>query len=95
MIGRKGPRMSKDFVKVYDASNAAEAEMIRQALEDAGIRAYIDTTPSPLDGLIAMGQGIPVLVVGDKADEAVGVIEELCERHGDADDETDDEPIDR
>ena len=87
--------MSQNYVKIYDASNTAEAEMIRQAMEEAGIRAYIDTTPSPLDGLTAMGQGIPVLVEGDKADEAVNVIEEFGHRHADAGgDEDDDDSLD-
>ncbi len=79
--------MSHDFMKVYDASNAAEAELIREAMQAAGIRAYIDTTPSPLDGLTAMGQGIAILVDGEQADEARKVIDDFCRRKGAATEE--------
>jgi hypothetical protein len=51
--------MSQDYVKVYDAVDAAEAELLREALADAGIKAYIDNIPSPLDGLLAMARASP------------------------------------
>lgn len=76
--------MSQDYVKVYDAVDAAEAELLREALADAGINAYIDHIPSPLDGLMAMGQGIPVMVVGEQQGQAVCVIEQWCTGRGQA-----------
>jgi hypothetical protein len=76
--------MSQDYVKVYDAVDAAEAELLREALADAGIKAYIDNIPSPLDGLLAMGQGIPVMVDGEQRGPAVRVIEQWAAGRGQA-----------
>ena len=39
----------------------------------------MDNTPSPLDGLTAMGQGTPVFVPSDKAEPAELVIEKWLE----------------
>jgi hypothetical protein len=70
--------MSDELVKVYDATNAAEAELIREALQEAGIHAYVGNIPSPLDGLTAMGQGIAILVSEDRLEDAGKVIENFA-----------------
>ncbi|MBI1371952.1 MAG: hypothetical protein GC159_04215 [Phycisphaera sp.] len=78
--------MSDDLINIYEASHLAEAEMIHQALESAGIKAYVEQTASPLDGLTAAGEGTDVMVRSDDADRAREVIEQyLAEK---ADDDT-------
>ncbi len=61
-------------VKVYDANNAADAELIREQLANAEIECYIDATPSPLDGLTAMGQGTPIFVDESQYNHAIEVV---------------------
>ena len=43
--------MSDDLVSIYEAESFADAELIHQYLQDEGIDAWVDQTPSPLDGL--------------------------------------------
>lgn len=73
--------MNGEPVKVYDADNGPQAELIREALEAADIDATIDTTPSPLDGLTAMGQGTPIFVGRNDLKRARDVIVETFESH--------------
>ncbi len=68
--------MLNDPVKVYDADNAADAELIRGQLADADIEAVVDATPSPLDGLTSMGQGTPIFVDRSAYDQARQVIDQ-------------------
>lgn len=69
--------MADQLFNVYTAPTFNEAEMIHQALEDAGIRAFIEQTPSPLDGLTSIGQGTPVMVSDADADSAQRVLQEF------------------
>lgn len=73
-----------DLVRVYDADNAIEAELIREELEEAGIIARIDATPSPLDGLVSMGQGTPIYVHASVAEKATRIIEQFTEESPDS-----------
>lgn len=68
-----------DPVHVFDADNMAEAELLREELNAAGISARIDSTLSPLDGLTSMGQGTPVYVDAADADQAARIIEQFVE----------------
>jgi hypothetical protein len=80
--------MLNDPVKVYDANNGAEAEMIREQLAEADVEAVVDTTPSPLDGLTAMGQGTPIFVDRSVAEKARQIIDNsLHHEHKPGDDE--------
>lgn len=81
--------MNGEPVKVYDAENGPAAELLREALEAEGIEAAIDTIPSPLDGLTAMGQGTPVFVGANDTQRALEVIEKTLTEHV-ADDDFDD-----
>jgi len=81
--------MSKDLINIYEAAHMAEAEMVRQALQRAGIEAIVDKTASPFDGLTAAGEGTDVMVSHDDAERARQVIEQhLVEK---ADDQSGDE----
>lgn len=71
--------MNGEPVKVYDADNGVQAELLRSALEAAGIEATVDNTPSPLDGLTAMGQGTPIFVGANDATQARQVIDEALD----------------
>ncbi len=77
--------MNGEPVKVFDAANGIEAELLRAALVAADVDATIDTTPSPLDGLTAMGQGVPVFVGADDVDRAIEIIDEAMTEHDDGD----------
>lgn len=80
--------MSDTLFTVYTAPTFSEAEMIHQALDEAGISAFIEQTPSPLDGLNTINQGTPVMVREDDAEEARRVVDAfLTERAGDDDDD--------
>jgi hypothetical protein len=74
-----------DPVKLYDADNGAEAELIREDLEAHGIEAMVDNTPSPLDGLTAMGQGTPVFVSRDDYDKASDMLDRFLKHQKDDD----------
>lgn len=74
-----------DPVKLYDADNGAEAELIRENLEEHGIESIIDNTPSPLDGLTAMGQGTPVFVSRSDYDKASDVLDRYLKHQKDDD----------
>jgi hypothetical protein len=94
---------AKDLISVFEAINMAEAEMINAALKGAGIEAFIEKTPSPLDGLTAIGEGTEVMVREEDEEKALQVIEdylaemdmaedgELDEEFGDDDDLLDDD----
>ena len=73
--------MNGQPVKVYDAANGIEAELLREALAAEDIDATIDTIPSPLDGLTAMGQGVPVFVGTEDATLAQDIIERALTEH--------------
>jgi len=80
--------MSDELVVVYEAIDLPQAEMVHQALEAAGIDAWVEQTPSPLDGLTVMNQGTHVRVRQDDAGRAQQRIAEfLAER-------ADDPPVD-
>jgi hypothetical protein len=81
--------MADQLFNVYTAPTFSEAEMIHQALEDAGIRAFIEPTPSPLDGLSSIGQGTPIMVSDADADAAQRVLQEFLAEQA-ADDVDDD-----
>jgi len=66
-----------DPVQVYDAANGAEAALIRAELAEHDIEAFIDTTPSPLDGLTFMGQGTPVFVRSEDAEKARRIVNHI------------------
>lgn len=67
----------EDFTaNVYEANQAAEAEMVHQALEREGIEAIIDPVASPLDGLTAINQGTSVLVRPSDAARAAEIVRE-------------------
>jgi len=68
--------MLNDPVKVFDADNSADAELIREQLESAEIEAVVDATPSPLDGLTAMGQGTPIFVDRPNRERARQIIDQ-------------------
>lgn len=73
--------MSDDLITVYEAIHLAEAEAIHQALETEGIRAYVEQTPSPLDGLTTIGEGTEVMVLQDDETRARQIVERyLAER---------------
>jgi len=72
-----------DPVKLYDADNAADAELIREDLEEHGIEAMIDNQPSPLDGLTSMGQGTPVFVSRSDYDKASEVLDRYLKHQTD------------
>lgn len=69
--------MADQLFNVYTAPTFSEAEMIHQALEAAGIRTFIEQTPSPLDGLNSINQGTSVMVNADDADNAQRVLKEF------------------
>ena len=73
--------------KLYDADNGAEAELIREDLEEHGVEAMVDNMPSPLDGLTAMGQGTPVFVSRSDYDKASQVLDRYLKHQRDDDDE--------
>ncbi len=79
--------MNGEPVKVYDAENGPAAELLREALEAEGIEAAIDTIPSPLDGLTAMGQGTPIFVGAHDAERALEVINTALTEHVEVDDD--------
>ncbi|MFA7237787.1 MAG: DUF2007 domain-containing protein [Phycisphaeraceae bacterium] len=68
--------MSNEMVKLYDAENGAEAELIREELAANDIRAFVDNMPSPLDGLTSMGQGTPIFVNARDFDRAEAILDE-------------------
>jgi len=72
-----------DPVKLYDADNAAEAELIREDLQEHDIEAMIDNQPSPLDGLTSMGQGTPVFVSRSDYDKASQVLDRYLKHQTD------------
>ncbi len=76
-----------NLAKVFDADNGAEAELIREALEAAGLSVTIENQPSPLDGLTAMGQGTPVYVAADQVDQANAIIGKFIEESMGSDEE--------
>lgn len=80
------------MVNIYEASNEAVAEMVRDALREHDIPAEIDNIPNPLDGLTAMGQGTAVFVMEDQAERAREVISDwLATEQPEADPTTDEE----
>jgi len=83
--------MSDELLTVYEAPNLAEAEMIHQRLEDAEIEAWVDQTASPLDGLDSMGgQGTPVMVREEDAEQARQIIDRFLEEQNPETDTPDD-----
>ncbi|QNN25088.1 DUF2007 domain-containing protein [Planctomycetales bacterium ZRK34] len=82
--------MADQLFTVYTAPTFNEAEMIHQALEEAGIRAFIEQTPSPLDGLNSINQGTPVMVNDNDADAARDIVNAFLAEHA-ADDATADD----
>ena len=69
------------LVKVYEANNAMEAQMLHQRLAEEGINAYVEQTPSPLDGLTAINEGTEVQVRAADAVRAIHIVERfLAER---------------
>lgn len=70
--------MSYDFIKVYDAMNGFEAELIRDRLQEEGIAVMVDEMAGPLDGLTAMGQGTAIRVEVEHAERATAIIEALA-----------------
>jgi len=70
-------------VKLYDADNGAEAELIREDLIEHGIEATTDNQPSPLDGLTSMGQGTPVFVDKSDYDKASEVLDRYLKHQSD------------
>ncbi|MDH3584634.1 MAG: DUF2007 domain-containing protein [Phycisphaerae bacterium] len=75
--------MPDDLIVIYRAPHLPDAEMIHQALEAEGIRAFVEPTASPLDGLDAMAQGTPVMVLADDAERARQVIDKFLDEHRD------------
>ena len=67
--------MHDDLVDVYDAGSLIEGTLLRDRLEGEGIQAFLDNTDSPLDGLTAGEQTIPVRVLPDDADRARPIVE--------------------
>lgn len=67
--------MSDDLITVYEAIHLAEAEAIHQALEAEGIRAFVEQTASPLDGLTTIGEGTEVMVLQDNEARARQIID--------------------
>jgi len=76
--------MGEDLVSVYEAWNLAEAQLLADRLEGRGIRAFLDNTDSPLDGLVAGDQTIGVRVLPADADRARPVVEGFLAERGDA-----------
>lgn len=70
----------RELVQAYSADNMAQAELIRQELEAAGIEAVVRSTPSPLDGLTSIDQGTPILVRVADAKRAEKVVEAFFDR---------------
>lgn len=75
--------MSNDMVRLYDADNTAEAELIREELANHDIEAYIDDMPSPLDGLSTIGQGTPIFVKAEDLQRAQAIVDEYLIGEGD------------
>lgn len=69
--------MSDAMITIYTAPDFAEAQMIREALAEADIEAFVDQTPSPLDGLNAMNQGTPVMVEEKDVEAAQRIVAEF------------------
>jgi hypothetical protein len=86
--------MNGEPTKIYDADNGAEAEVLREALEAEGIDAALDLTPGPLDGLTAMGQGVPIYVGANDLEKARAIIREATSHWGDSEDDSDTDDAD-
>jgi hypothetical protein len=89
--------MSDDrHVRVYDADNSVQAELIREELESHEIQAYIDDYAGPLDGLTAAGGGTPLFVPAAQAEKARQIIDRFVTEHEafgeDADEDADERP---
>jgi hypothetical protein len=80
-----------NLIKVYEAPNEAVAEMIREQLEEADIRATIDPIAAPLDGLTSMGQGTQVFVMDDDGPKARQVIDQWLQANPEHDYRDDEE----
>jgi len=81
--------MSDQLVTVYNAPSYSEAEMVHQKLGDAGIKSFVEPTPSPFDGLTAAGQGTPIMVGEDDYAEAERIVKAFLAEHA-PDDASDD-----
>jgi hypothetical protein len=70
------------LVKVYEARHEAEAALLRQLLTDEGIPTSIETTASPLDGLVIMNEGTEVQVPAAHAQRAAALVQAFLSEHG-------------
>ena len=77
--------MSDDSLKrLYRAANAAEAQMLADALGGEGIEANWEQTPSPFDGVGQIGD-VEVFVRGSDLDKAQQVLDGFLKEKADDD----------
>lgn len=71
--------MAHDLVPVYEGFTVAEAEMLADRLNQAGIEAFIDNTDSPFDGTTTAAQGQTVRVVRQDHAQAREIVHQFEE----------------
>ena len=77
LVGKLEEGESADFVEVFKAETAVEAERLESALEEAGIECLLRTTSIPTMPLMGEEGGVVIEVRADQASEAKEIIEEL------------------
>ncbi len=74
--------MHDDLVDVYDAGSLIEATLLRDRLAEHDISAFLDNTDSPLGGLTAAQQTIPVRVLPEEEDRARRIVQSFVAEGG-------------
>jgi hypothetical protein len=62
--------MDEDLVDIFEATTLAQAQLLVQRLDEAGIKTFVDNTDSPFDGLTAADQYKVVRVLPTDAEKA-------------------------
>lgn len=82
--------MKADLVGIFDAANGIEAQLLAARLGEQGIEAFVDNNDSPLSGLTAAEQSVPVRVLAADEPRARPIVEDFMREQGwDADSESD------
>ena len=74
--------MPDDLFTIYEAATFAEAESIHQTLADEGVDAWVEQTPSPLDGLTNIGEGTEIMIRQHDEQKARRIIERYLAEKG-------------
>ncbi len=74
--------MKDDLVDVFTAGSGIEAQLLVARLSEGGIQAFADNNDSPLAGLTAAEQTVPVRVLAKDEPAARPIVEQYMREQG-------------